>query len=165
MITVAIVRTIAIFSSGLIAGILFGDRMGATFARPALSPSSFLRFQRIQHVHFARMMPPLTLAAIAGGLGWLIIVRAQWTSSQFWFVAVATGTMVLAAALTLRVNIPINNQLMTWSEEAPPENMLEIWIRWERVHTIRTILWLGAFAFEVIALGVLAAANTSANLP
>lgn len=158
MSVIAIVRIIAIFSSGLLAGILFGDRMGATFARPSLSPSSFLQFQQIQHVHFARMMPPLTLAAIAGGLGWLIMVRAQWNSSQFWLVTVATGAMVLAAVLTLRVNIPINNQLMTWSLAAPPENMREIWNRWERVHTIRTVLWLGAFAFEVITLSEMALA-------
>ncbi|HXM19867.1 MAG TPA: DUF1772 domain-containing protein [Terriglobales bacterium] len=147
---------IAIFSSGIFAGILFGDRMGATFARPSLSPSSFLQFQRIQHVHFARMMPPLTLAAIAGALGWLIMVRAQWNSSQFSLVAVATGAMVLAAVLTFRVNIPINNQLMTWNVAAPPENMREIWNRWEKIHTIRTILWLSAFALEVTALGILA---------
>ena len=162
---IAIVRIIATFSSGLLAGILFGDRMGATFARPSLSPSSFLQFQRIQHIQFARMMPPLTLAAIAGALGWLVMVRAQWNSSQFGLVAAATGTMVFAAALTLRVNIPINNQLMTWSVAAPPENMREIWNRWEKVHTIRTILWLGAFAFEVIVLGVLASANTNTSLP
>jgi Domain of unknown function (DUF1772) len=152
----AMVRMVAIFSSGVTAGILFGDRMGATFARPSLSPSSFLQFQRIQHVHFARMMPPLTLAAIASALGWLIMVRAQWNSSQFSLVAMASGAMVLAAVLTFRVNIPINNQLMTWSVAAPPENMREIWNRWEKIHTIRTILWLSAFALEVIALGVLA---------
>jgi hypothetical protein len=152
----AMVRMVAILSSGVFAGILFGDRMGATFARPSLSPSSFLQFQRIQHVHFARMMSPLTLAAIASAFGWLIMVRAQWNSSQFSLVAMATGAMVLAAVLTFRVNIPINNQLMTWSVAAPPENMREIWNRWEKIHTIRTILWLSAFALEVIALGVLA---------
>ena len=155
MTVLAMVRMVAIFSSGVFAGILLGDRMGATFARPSLSPSSFLQFQRIQHVHFARMMPTLTLAAIAGALGWLIMVRAQWNSSQFSLVAVATGAMVLAAVLTFRVNIPINNQLMTWSVTAPPENMREIWNRWEKIHTIRTILWLSAFALEVIAVGVL----------
>jgi hypothetical protein len=45
---------------------------------------------------------------------------------------------------------------LTWSVAAPPENMREIWNRWEKIHTIRTILWLSAFALEVIALGVLA---------
>ena len=83
------------------------------------------------------------------------MVRAHWNSSQFSLVAMATGAMVLAAVLTFRVNIPINNQLMTWSVAAPPENMREIWNRWEKIHTIRTILWLSAFALEVIAVGVL----------
>lgn len=149
-----IVRLIAILSSGVLAGILFGDRMGATFARPSLSASSFLQFQQIQHVHFARMMPPLTLVAIVGGLGWLSLVGAQRSPEQFWLVALATVAMVLAAALTLRVNIPINNQLMTWNVAAPPENMREIWSRWEKIHTIRTVLWLTAFVLEVSALAI-----------
>jgi uncharacterized membrane protein len=150
----AAVRIIAIFACGIFAGILFGDRMGATFARPALSPSSFVQFQRIQHIHFARMMPPLGLAALAGGAGSLILVRAQWSTPQFWLVAGATGVVALALALTRGVNIPINNQLMTWNVAAPPENMREIWRRWEKIHTVRTILLLAAFALEVIALSV-----------
>ncbi len=36
-----IVKVIAILSSGLLAGILFGDRMGATFARPSLAHPVF----------------------------------------------------------------------------------------------------------------------------
>jgi uncharacterized membrane protein len=161
----AIVRIIAIFSSGLLAGILFGDRMGATFARPSLSPPSFVQFQQIQHAHFARMLPPLTLGAIAGGLVWLMIVRAPQNRFQLWLVAVATGAMIMATVLTLRVNFPINDQLMTWSVVAPPENIREIWNRWEAVHTIRTTLWLAAFALEVIALSVLPSPKTKTGLP
>ena len=155
-----IFRILAVVCSGVFAGILFGDRMGATFARPALDASSFLQFQRVQHVHFARFMPPLTLASVVGALAWLIMVRAQWNGPQFWLVALAIGVMVLGAVLTLSVNIPINNQLMTWNVEAPPQNVREIWSRWERIHTIRTILWLGAFALEVVALAVFGAPAT-----
>jgi Domain of unknown function (DUF1772) len=124
-----IFRILAVVCSGVFAGTLFGDRMGATFARPALDASSFLRFQRVQHVHFARWMPPLTLASVVGALAWLIIVRAQWDGLQFWLVALAIGAMVLGAVLTLSVNIPINNQLMTWNVEAPAQNVREIWRR------------------------------------
>jgi len=72
-----------------------------------------------------------SLAAIAGGLGWLILVRARSRSAHFGLVALATAAMVLAAALTLRVNIPINNQRMTWSVA---DNIREIWSRWECTH-------------------------------
>ena len=82
-----------------------------------------------------------------------------------WLVAVATGAMIVATVLTLRVNFPINDQLMTRSVAAPPENIREIWNRWETVHTIRTTLWLAAFALEAIALSLLASPKTKTGLP
>lgn len=159
-----VVKAVAILSAGLVAGILFGDRMGASFARPVLPASSFVQFQQIQHVHFARMMPPLILTAIAAGLAWLALARAQWSGVAFWLVALATAAMACGFALTLAVNIPINNQLMTWSVAAPPADVREVWSRWERIHTIRTILWLGAFALEAVALGMFASPSVNANM-
>jgi len=164
MSVLGVVKVIAILFSGVMAGILFGDRMGASFARPVLPASSFVQFQQIQHVHFVRLMPPLTLAAIVAGFGWLVLVRAQWNSVGFWLVALATGAMVCGFALTLAVNVPINNQLMTWSIAAPPENVRAVWNRWEQIHTVRTILWLGAFALEVVVLSILASPNANANI-
>lgn len=52
---------------------------------------------------------------------------------------------------------------MTWSVAAPPADMREIWLRWENVHTVRTILCLGAFALEVVALVLFPSPNTSAG--
>ncbi len=146
-----IVRVIAILSCGLSTGILFGDRMGATFARPALSPPEFIRYNKIVHSYFGRMMPVLTLTGVASGLVWLILVRAEWSTPQLVLVAVATTAMILATILTITVNVPINKQLMTWSEASPPADMREIWSRWEKIHTIRTILWMGAFVLETVA--------------
>ncbi len=161
MSVLTLVRIIAVLFSGLFAGILFGDRMGASYGRPQLSASSFVQFQQIQHVHFAKLMPPLILTAIAAGLGWLFLVRALWNTAEFWLIALATAAMICAAVLTRAINIPINNQLMTWSVSAPPANIREIWLRWESVHTIRTILCLGAFALEVAALAIFASGPDS----
>jgi len=152
---VAIIRVIAILSCGLSTGILFGDRMGATFARPAMSPPEFIRYNKIVHSYFGRMMPVLTLTGVASGLVWLILARAQWNSAPFGLLAIATFAMFLAVAMTVTVNIPINKQLEKWSEASPPANMREIWSRWERIHTIRTILWMGAFVLESVAFGAL----------
>jgi len=54
------------------------------------------------------------------------MVRAQWNSPQFLARSRGNGCNGLGSCLTLRVNIPINNELMTWSVTAPPENMMEI---------------------------------------
>ncbi len=158
-----VARIGALLSCGLVAGILFGDRMGASFARPELNASSFVQLQQIIHAHFVRFMPPLLLTAIAAGLAWLILIRARRNRAEFWLVALALAAMVSVAAMTRMVNVPINDQLMTWSIEAPPPNVREIWSRWEAVHTIRTVLWLGAFAFEVVALGIFASPDSKAD--
>jgi uncharacterized membrane protein len=165
MSVLGLVKIVALLTCGLVAGILFGDRMCASFARPALSASSFVQFQQIQHVYFARMMPPLTLTAIVAGLAWLVLLRGQWNSGGFWPVGLATGAMVVGFALTVAVNVPINNQLMTWSVAAPPDNVREVWSRWESIHTVRTILWAGAFALEVIAVTIFPSATANTQLP
>jgi uncharacterized membrane protein len=152
-----IVRVIAIVCTGLAAGVFLGHRAGVSFARPHLSPSGFVQLQQLIHVHFKRMMPILMIAAVVASLTWIIMLRTRWPTVEFWFVTLAAMAMVCAAALTRAVNIPINNQLMTWSIDAPPVDLAERWGPWESVHSIRTVLAIVAFAFQVVALSVFAA--------
>ena len=85
-----VVRLLAIFSTGLVAGIDLGDRMGASFARPELSSSSFVKFQQIQHVHFVKMMPVLLGLAILSSVAWLARIRSRVRSPELVFVAPGT---------------------------------------------------------------------------
>lgn len=39
--------------------------------------------------------------------------------------------IIVAAVLTRTVDVPINNQLMTWSSSAPSADVMQIWTRWE----------------------------------
>jgi uncharacterized membrane protein len=153
-----IARVVALVSTGLYAGILLGDRAGATYIRPELSPPTFVLFQQILHLHFVRLIPPLILAAILGSLIWLFSIRSRWSGAEFWLVATATAAVILCVVLTRAVNVPINEQLMTWSVAAPPGNLRELWVPWERVHTLRTIAAAGAFLLEALALGIRASA-------
>ena len=83
----SIIRFVALVSTGLLAGIFLGDRMGLGFARPALPASSFVQLQQIQHVHFVRMMPVLQIAALLSTLTWLFLLRSSVRSSQFAVIA------------------------------------------------------------------------------
>jgi len=148
----ALFRVIAVVCAGFLAGILFGDRAGATYARPRLDPSSFVQFQQVVHAHFVRFMPPLIVAAILGGLAWLVSIRARWRGAEFWLVAVSTAAILFILVATRAVNVPINEQLMRWSVTDPPANVRELWAPWERVHTLRTIAAAWAFLLEAVAL-------------
>jgi uncharacterized membrane protein len=145
---------VSVVCTGLIAGVLLGDRVGAAHARPKLSASGFVQFQQIVHDYFVIMMPFLLAGSILGGLVWLALLRSRWRAPEFWLAALATVTILGILVLTRAVNVPINEQLMTWSIEAPPANVRALWAPWEQAHTVRTIAAIGAFLAQVIALGI-----------
>jgi|GraSoiStandDraft_55_1057291.scaffolds.fasta_scaffold539676_1 uncharacterized membrane protein len=147
-----IVRFIALVATGLLAGIFLGDRMGLGFARPALPATSFVQLQQIQHVHFVRMMPVLQIAALLSTLTWLFLLRSDVRSSQFAVVALAAICLLVVFGLTMAINVPINNTLMTWNASAPPGDAMEIWKRWEQVNTVRAIISPIGFALQVLGL-------------
>ncbi|MEP6767034.1 MAG: DUF1772 domain-containing protein [Acidobacteriota bacterium] len=146
-------RFAAVLSSGLVAGIFLGDRMGASFARPALSPSSFVAFQQIQHVHFVTMMQILIGAAVVSIAAWLFLIRSRIGSREYLFLALAAGACAAVIVVTRTVNVPINDRLMTWNAASPPAGVREIWSRWEQTHTVRTVLAALAFFFALLAFG------------
>jgi uncharacterized membrane protein len=150
--TSSVARVISVVCTGLYAGIIFGDRMGASFARPALSAADFVVFQQIQHVHFKPLLVPITFAAVLGGLFWVWSLRSSPRGAQFWFAATGTVAMLSAAVVTRVVNFPINDALMTWSATAPPSNIRELWAPWEHVHSVRAALSVCAFVLQVLAL-------------
>jgi uncharacterized membrane protein len=149
-----IVRVVAVVCAGLLAGIYFGYRTGDYYALQKLSPSNFVQFQRVVHVHFGRFMPPLALITLLAALAWLVMVRSQKRSAEFWLIAASTCGIVLIAVMTRAVNVPLNNQLMTWDIAAPPSNLREIWAPWDRVNTIRTFVAAVVLICEALALSV-----------
>jgi uncharacterized membrane protein len=147
-----VVRFLAVFSTGLLAGIFFGDRMGPAYARPALPVSSLVNFQQRVHARFVKMMPILMGVAILSSAAWLGLIRSRGGSARFLFLALGTLAYISVAVITLTVNVPINHQLMTWNASSPPSDTMETWARWERAHTVRTFIAVAGFACELAAL-------------
>jgi len=152
MTALMVIRVVSILCIGLLAGIYFGDRTGFAYARAEISASSFVQSQQIIHKHYVKMLPALVGVAVLSDLAWLFMIRSQWRTGEFWLIAASTGAIVFIGAITRGVNVPLNAQLMTWSVAAPPANFRELWAPWERVHTIRTVVAVGAFVLEAVAL-------------
>jgi len=150
---------LAVVSVGLLAGIFLGHRAGVQYALPELSASSFVQLQKIIHVHYVRFMPSLVLTALLSSVLWLVMIRSEWRTAEFWLVAISACGILVIAAATRAINVPLNNQLMTWSVASPPTNLREIWAPWDRVNTLRSVLATGALALEVVALNLRAASG------
>ncbi len=155
-------RVVAVLCSGLMAGLLFGDWLGPSFARATMNASSFIQFQQIVHINYLRTLPALSTVAIAAPLLWLIMLRNRRDSAEFKVVLGATIGIAVGYIITFVFNVPVNNQLETWNIAAPPRNAREIWSQWEKAHVVRTIFWVFGFFLETVALAMSASHRPNA---
>jgi hypothetical protein len=82
------------------------------------------------------------------------MIRSQSAPGELWLIAISALGMSVVVAMTRAVNVPLNNQLMTWVIESPPDNLREIWAPWDRVNTIRTLVAGAALILEAVALSL-----------
>lgn len=148
--TAVIARCVSLISLGLIAGILVGYLAGKP-ARDQLGTASFVEYQQLIHVYYQRMMQVLMAMGVLSTLILLFTGRQQARSMRFALVAISLVGLIIVFMITLLVNVPINEQLMTWSISSPPSDVREIWHRWEQAHFYRTIISLVAFVSAVLA--------------
>lgn len=149
-----ITRVVAVLCSGMMAGLLFGDWLGPSFARAAMNAPSFIQFQQIVHINYLRTLPALSTVAIVAPLVWLIMLRARRNSAEFKVLLGATIAIAVGYTITFVFNVPVNNQLETWNITDPPANAREIWSQWEKAHVVRTIFWVFGFFLETVALAI-----------
>src|SRR6476646_1739587 len=100
----SIIRVVAVLCSGLMAGLLFGDWLGPSFARAAMSASSFIQFQQIVHINYLRTLPALSTIALAAPILWLIMLRARRTTVEFRILLGATIAIAIGYTITFVFN-------------------------------------------------------------
>jgi hypothetical protein len=55
--------------------------------------------------------------------------------------------MVITLIITVAVEVPIDNQIKTWTEATVPGNWDSLRQRWDVFHTIRTFTSIASFGF------------------
>jgi uncharacterized membrane protein len=147
-------RVVAVGCAGLYAGILLGDLAGAAQARPVMNPSSFVQLQQIIHARYVLLMPLLVGAVVLASITWLVFIRSRPKGAEFWLVVGTVAGIVFCAVITRLVNVPLNDQLVSWSVAFPPPNVHALWAPWEGAHAIRTVAAVAAFVLSVLALAL-----------
>ena len=147
-----VIRVVAALSSGLMAGLLFGDWLGPSFARSAMGTTSFIEFQQIVHINYLLVLPALSTIAAGAPVLWLVALRWERGGAEFRIVLCAVVAIVIGYTITLLFNVPVNEQLESWTLAAPPADAREIWRQWEIAHAVRTVFWVAGFFLEIIAL-------------
>lgn len=150
MTLIIIIRTAAVITLGLIGGVSLAY-FGTKRAVDTLDASAFIRYQ--QHVHelYKVMMPILVTLGIISSFTWLIFLWSGPPSTEFVLVAFAAIAVVSVLLITLTLNVPINNKLMTWDPVAPPQDLRKIWTKWEQATFYRGLFGIAAFLLVTLA--------------
>ena len=128
----------------------FYEWMGFMRASISLPGPVYIQVRQALAGTFMKQIPRISIAAVVSQSIATLSARRR-RSPSFGLSLLGLVCLVAACISTLRVNVPINRQMDTWSSGALPSNWTELRDRWNRYHTFRTILSMLSFACQVLA--------------
>jgi len=145
--------TIVLFA--LVMGVFWGTWFSLSRTMNQLSAETFLA---VGHEMIRNLGGPMAILLPLALLSALVTLALLWQgrrAAAFWWLLAGFLLMVVALAITLVVEVPIDNKIQTWTAATLPGDWRSIQSRWERFHTIRT--------FASIAAVVAATVSTAAR--
>ncbi len=139
--------TIMLFT--LVVGVFWGTWFSLSRSIATIPPETFLEVGQAIIRNLASPMRALLPGAIVSALVSVVLVPEKGSAALLWTLL---GAILMTGALviTLAVNVPIDNQIRTWTVGSLPPNWRAIRDRWEAYHTLRTFVSLAALAAIVI---------------
>ena len=149
---VAQATTIVLFA--LVMGVFWGTWFSLSRTMGRLSPETFLAVGHEMIRNLGVPMAILLPLALLSALVTLALQRSGGRTAAFWWMAAGFLLMVAALVITLAVEVPIDNQIETWTAATLPGDWRSIQTRWELWHTIRTFLSIAAVVAATISATV-----------
>lgn len=135
----------------LVTGVFWGTWFSLSRTMHTLPQETFVVIgkQIMQNVALGMsIMMPLGIA----GLITLLLMAGRRKKAHFYWLLSALTFFVLALAITLLIEVPIDNQIRTWTPENVPGDWQAIRDRWQFYHTDRTFLSLAGMACFLMAV-------------
>jgi uncharacterized membrane protein len=143
----SIVLFAALFFTALVAGGAFVIWIDYN---PAGMSAAFY-VEKMQHAIrvFTRPLPTIVMLSVLFSATSAFLARRE--RPGFYLLVAATICAAAVALITAFGNIPINNQIKTWSVVSPPSAWLELSAEWWRFQTARTTAAICGLALLILA--------------
>ena len=151
---VRVAQAITIVLFALVMGVFWGTWFSLSRTMGRLSPETFLAVGHEMIRNLGVPMAILLPLALFSALVTLALQRSGGRTAAFWWMAAGFLLMVAALVITLAVEVPIDNQIETWTAATLPGDWRSIQTRWELWHTIRTFLSIAAVVAATISATV-----------
>lgn len=148
----------------LVAGVMWGTWLSLARTMTRYDAETFLADGQHMIDNLAVVMAVLMIAAIAIGLMSTVLLLRAGSTTAGWLAAAALVLMIGVLVITLAIEVPIDNQIATWTTSTLPADWQDVRARWSAFHTVRTFLSLALVATAVAAaLTLRPAADTHAQ--
>ena len=132
--------------AALVMGVFWGTWFTLTRSIPDFSAAEFIHIGKTIIANVALPMAilmPVTL---------LMMLIAMWLSfrmnrSSFYLYALSFLLMIVTLIITVGVEVPIDNQIKTWTAATIPANWESLRHTWDQFHTIRTFTSIASVSF------------------
>jgi hypothetical protein len=143
----------------LVAGVMWGTWLSLARTMTEYDAVTFLADGHHMIGNLATVMAALMIAAVVVGVATVVLVFRRGATTAGWLTLAGLLLMLGVMAVTLAVEVPIDNRIQTWTVETLPADWTAIRARWAAFHTLRTFLSLAAVAAALA--GALALPSTS----
>lgn len=140
----AVIRNLVLFGSLVFVGLTAGSAYVVWFDYNPNGMSPTFYVEHMQHA-IRVLTIPLPAIVVLGLLSTAIAAFQTRRERAPCLLLVGATLCVLAVALITRFgNIPINNQILTWSISSPPGNWAQLAQEWRQLQTARVVLQIAA---------------------
>lgn len=141
---------IALFLLMLVTGVFWGTWFSLSRSMEVFSAAEFIHIGKTIIQNLAVPMRIILPSCI------LFMILSAWfypekRSSGFYFCVTSIVLIVIALLITLLIEVPIDNQIATWTAETAPAGWEAIRDRWEFFHAARTFISLASFGFLLLS--------------
>ena len=141
-----VIEFTALLLAALVMGVFWGTWFTLTRSIPDFSAAEFVHIGKTIIANVAvpmAILMPLTL---------LMMLAAIWQSrrinkSSFYFYISSFLLMVITLIITVAIEVPIDNQIKTWTASTAPANWESLRHTWDQFHTIRTFTSIASVGF------------------
>jgi uncharacterized membrane protein len=141
----------SIFLLALVTGVFWGTWFTLTRSIETFSAGEFIHIGQTIIRNVAWPMRILMPACIF----FTVVSASLFTdknSAAFYLSVTACLLIVIALLITLVIEVPIDNQIRTWTAETVPADWTTLRARWQIFHTARTFVSLGSLGSLILSV-------------
>ena len=142
-------QLISIVLSALVSGMFHGPWVALSRSMKTFTPEVFLAIVDRMNRNMAPVMTVLMPAALLSIVPVLFLSYRE-QPRTFYLNAIAFALFIIALLVTVVVEVPIVEEIVTWTASSLPENWQQVRDRWLKFHIIRVIAGVTSVVLLVV---------------